>query len=790
MLKNYFKIAWINLFRNKGFSLVNILGLSAGMICTIFILLWVNDELSFNKDQKNYNSIYKIYANRNVNNQVSTDYKMPFPLAKALEDNYPQIKNAVVVSNDWSHMFFYNGKKLNKKGLAVTGHFFSIFNFDFIKGDPQTALTDPNSIVLTESTARALFGNEEAIGKMIKMDKDLTTAQQIMPVKVTAVVADPPKNSSFDFEYLETYSTELFNAAMKQWSQPYWSVYIQTIAGTDISKLNNNINTLVKKYNPEDKVTTYFTFPMSNWHLEDEFKDGVNTGGAIEYVKLFAAIAFIILLIACINFMNLSTARSEKKSKEVGVRKTLGSSKKQLVIQFFCESMLITSLAFIIAIVFVYFLLPSFNLFVNKDLRFEISQPYFWISMFTILIFTGFISGSYPALYLSSFKPIAVLKNIKTSGKRALLPRRILVTSQFIISILLICVTAIVYQQLQYVKGREIGYKSENLITITSSPDLNKNYSVLKNELLKTGYVEAVTRASAPLTEIWWNNVPAPDWEGKPQNATLEFTGLGVDVDFTKTTGLKILEGKDFSGLPIDSVSVIFNKTAIKAMGIKNPVGKQVSYGSEKCTIIGVVDDMVMQSPYTPVNPLVVFYNKRSKCIDVRLKNNQDMHAAIKKIENIVNKYNPVYPFEYEFVDEAFNRKFVSEELISKLATIFSALAIFICCIGMAALTAFTIEKRTKEIGVRKVLGASLTQLVVLISNEFIRLVSVALLISIPLTWFLMNKWLQKYAFHTTISVWLFIIVGLLIIALTFIIVFFNTLKTANTNPTKNLRTE
>lgn len=790
MFKNYFKIAWVNLFRNKGFSFINILGLSMGMMCAMFILLWVNDELTFNKDQKNYENIYQVYANRNFDNTITTDKNIVFPLAKALESGYPQVKNAVVVSNDWTHMLFYNGKKLNQKGLAVTEHFFDIFTCGFIKGDPHTALNDPNSLVITESTALALFGNEDPIGKIIKMDKDGTSAQSIIQTKVTAVIADPPKNSSFNFEYIEPYSTELFNNAMKQWSQPYWSIYVQTIPNADIAILNKNINDVIKTHNPEDKISNYFAFPMSKWHLENEFKDGFNTGGAIEYVKLFSTIAIVILVIACINFMNLSTARSEKKSKEVGVRKTLGSSKNQLIVQFFCESMLLTFIAFIISIVLVYFLLPSFNLLVNKNLHLDLSKTYFWTGTLSILIFTGLISGSYPALYLSSFKPIAVLKGIDTSGKKALLPRRVLVTAQFIISILLICVTLIVYQQLQYVKGKEVGYNAKNLLMVVSSPDLNKNFYALKEELLKTGSVEAITRTSSPLTEIWWNNVPAPDWKGKPQGSAIEFTGLGVDMDFTKTTGLKIMEGRDFSGMPSDSMSIIFNKAAIKTMGLKDPIGMQMKYGPQMCTIIGVVDDMVMQSPYAPVSPLVIFFNKHSKYLDLRLNNQQSTHEGMKKIEAIINKYNPVYPFEYQFADDEFNKKFLNEELISKLSTIFSLLAIFICCIGMAALTAFTIEKRTKEIGIRKVLGASLAQLVILISNEFVKMVSIAFAISIPLTWFLMNKWLQKYAFHTTISLWLFVIVGLLIIALTFLIVFFNTLKTANTNPTKSLRTE
>jgi ABC-type antimicrobial peptide transport system permease subunit len=791
MLKNYIKIAWVNLFRKKVFSLINILGLSVGMTCAIFIFLWVNDELAFNKDQKNYDHIYQVYANRNFDNTITTDRQIVFPLAKELENGYSQVKNAVVVSNDWSHMLFYNDKKLNKKGLAVTEHFFDIFTCRFIKGDPKTALREPNSLVLTESTASALFGTDDPIGKAIRIDKDQATSQLISQAKITAVIADPPKNSSFDYEYIETYSTDLYNHAIKDWNWPYWFIYIQTVPNANLTALDKNINDIIRSHNPKDAISRYFTFPMSKWHLEDEFKDGFNTGGAIEYVKLFSVIALVILVIACINFMNLSTARSEKKSKEVGVRKTLGSSKRQLVAQFFCESMLLTFVAFFISLITVYFLLPSFNSFTDKDLHFEISKLYFWTGTLSILLFTGLISGSYPALYLSSFKPIAVLKGIYT-GKKVLLPRRILVTTQFIISIILICVTVIVYQQLQYVKGRDLGYNARDLITITASPDLNKNFEVVKAELLKTGVVEAVTRTSSPLTDVWWNNVPSPDWEGKPQNAVIEFNGLGVDLDFTKTTGIKLVAGRDFVNMPSDSNAIMYNQAAVKAMGLKNPVGMEMRYDGQKYKVVGVVEDMVMQSPYSPVSPMLIAFNGRwtAKCIDLRLNTRQGTHAALEKVEAIINKYNPVYPFEYKFADDEFNKKFVNEELISRLSTIFSALAIFICCMGMGALTAFTIEKRTKEIGIRKVLGASLPQLVLLIFNEFVKPVSVAFAISIPFTWLFMSRWLQKYPFHTDISAWVFVMVGVLILALTFAVVFFNTIKTALANPTNSLRTE
>ncbi|MBC7865750.1 MAG: FtsX-like permease family protein, partial [Bacteroidia bacterium] len=594
----------------------------------------------------------------------------------------------------------------------------------------------------------------------------------------------------FDFEYIEPYDPGFAKSVMQEWVNSFSAVYVQTVPGANLKTIEKNINEIIKKHNPTDKVSTYFAFPMSKWHLQSDFKNGVNVGGMIEYVKLFSIIAIIILIIACINFMNLSTARSEKKAKEVGIRKTLGSGKKQLITQFFCESMLFTLIACTLSVLFVYLLLPSFNSLTGKQLGPEILQPFFWIGVFSIMIFTGFISGSYPALYLSSFNPIAVLKGNMLSGKKALLPRRILVTSQFVISILLISATIIVYQQIQHVKNRASGYDSENLVMIPSTEDLNRNFSVVKEELLKTGAIDAVTRTSSPLTEVWWSS-PGPDCIGKPAKGQIVFTGLTTDADFTKTLGIKILHGKDFSGMPADSSCMLLNKTAVEVMGLKNPVGMQMRYANTIYTVKGVVDDIVMESPFKPVSPLMIYYDdKSSGFINLRLNQAIPAHQSIKYAEAIIKKYNPSYPFEYEFVNEVYNRKFISEELISKLTTIFASLAIFICCIGLAGLTAFTIEKRTRELGVRKVLGASLTQLAKLISREFIQLVSIAFVITIPLTWILMNKWLQNYSFHISINVWVFIAVGFLVLALTLIIVFLNILRTGNKNPIKSLRNE
>jgi ABC-type antimicrobial peptide transport system permease subunit len=445
MFKNYFKIAWRNLFRNKGFSITNILGLTIGITCTIFIFLWVQDERTYDRFQKNYDNIYQVMANRDFKNSIMTDPNMVLPLASSLEKAYPQIKNAVVTTQGESDIFEYHDSKLKKDGLTVGGNFFDMFSWKFIKGN-ATALRDPSSIVLTESAAKTFFGNEDPINKVLKMNNE-------NDMKVTAVVEDPPGNSSLQFDFIKpfNYSDPDVKRSMNEWTNSSWRVYLQVVQGTNMTTLDKNI-TALKRQRSDDKISTYFTFPMSKWRLYSDFKDGKNIGGMIEYVRLFTIIAIIILLIACVNFMNLSTARSEKRAKEVGVRKTLGSNKKQLILQFFFESMIIASIAFIFSVIGVYLLLPSFNSLVSKHLILDLTQSYIWIGGFGIILFTGIVAGSYPALYLSSFNPIKVLKGTFLAGRKAVLPRRILVVAQFVISILLISATIIIYQQIQHVK--------------------------------------------------------------------------------------------------------------------------------------------------------------------------------------------------------------------------------------------------------------------------------------------------------------------------------------------------
>jgi len=504
---------------------------------------------------------------------------------------------------------------------------------------------------------------------------------------------------------------------------------------------------------------------------------------------LFSIIAIIILLIACINFMNLSTARSEKRAKEVGIRKTLGSNKRQLIFQFFCESFILTLIAFVLAIITVISLLPSFNLMVDKHLSLNIMQPLFWVMALSIILFTAFVAGSYPALYLSSFNPVKVLKGTNVLGKKTILPRHVLVISQFVISILLISATIIVYQQIQHVQERDMGYNPNGLIMVPSTPDTDKSFAAIKQDLLTSGIITDVTRTSSPITEVWWNT-GAPDYDGKPANAQIIMGGLGTDIDFAKTMGVKILQGHDFTGTPADSTSMMLNKAAVDAMKLKNPIGMQMRYG-KTYTVIGITDNVIMKSPFEPAYPMMFLYDPNNSSMNtMRIKTGVAPQKAIALLETVFKKYNPSVPFEYQFVDQEFQKKFITEKLISKLTNIFSALAIFICCLGLAGLASFTIEKRFREIGVRKVLGASVRQLLMLISKEFLKLVVIAFVIAVPLTLWLMSNWLDNYKYRININLWLFGVVGIAMLLLTLIVVSLNTIKAAIANPVKSLRTE
>ena len=784
MFKSYVKVAWRNIWRNKAFSITNLSGLTIGMTCTMLILLWVKDELNWDQFHPDHENIYQLMVNRDFNGEVATDKSVPFPLAGELKRNFPQVKHASIDNYGSDIILKYNETIIKKRALNVSQEYNEVFQWKFIKGSAASAFNNPENIILTASTASALFGNADPVGKVVRVDNN-------SDFTVSAVVGDVPANSTIQFNALMSFnpSSDFVKQASTDWVNCFSETFIRVQPGTDVAALNKQISALANSRG-EKKNFTYFLHPMDKWRLYSDFKNGINTGGMISYVKLFTAIAIIILLIACVNFMNLSTAKSEKRAKEVGIRKTLGSERRQLLLQFYSESMIFSFIAFAISVGAVFLLLPVFNAMINKQLHLEILDPFFLLIALILILVTGLVAGSYPALYLSSFHPVKVLKGTFLPGKNASIPRKVLVVLQFSISVLLISSTILVYQQIQHVKNRDLGYNPNNLISIPSSDEANKNSEIIRNELIRTGLVSAVTRTSSPVTEIW-NYTPAPNWKGKPQNADLIMTAMRSDIDFGKTVGARIIQGRDFINTPGDSTVMLLNKAAVATMQLKDPIGAEMQYGDRNFTVVGITDNIVMSSPYAPVMPMMVLLDRKGSAFFlVRLNDGVQPQQALSRIENIFKKYNPQYPFDFSFVDQQFNQKFITEDLLGKLTNLFAGLAIFICCLGLSGLTAFTIEKRFKEIGIRKVLGASIRQLLFLISKEFLYLVLLAALISIPATWWLLNNWLQGYEYRVAISIWLFAGSCAGVLLLTMVIVWLNSLRAALANPVNSLRSE
>ncbi|HOY12996.1 MAG TPA: ABC transporter permease [Saprospiraceae bacterium] len=783
MINNYFKIAWRNILKNKGYNFINILGLSLGLTFTILISLWIFDEISFDNFHEHKKETFKLFANRTFNNQTFTDQNMVLPLAAELEKSSSLIENAVVMTHPQEVVLNFEDKKIKKSGLTVSEHFFDVFTWKPLKGNPKLIFQTPNSVVLTKSTAEAIFGTDNPIDKIVRIPGNN------VDVKILAVVEDVPLNSSISYDYILpfNYGDDDLKRFITNWYSSSWEVYVQTKEGANISQIEKQINDLKYRNAPDDEaISKYFIFPLEKLHLYNEFKEGKNVGGKIVYVWLFGIIALFILFIACINFMNLSTARSEKRSKEVGIRKTIGSNREQLIYQFFTESMLIVFISFVFSIFLVLLLLTPFNQLVGKSVQLDFLNPYFWISALIIIVFTGIIAGSYPALYLSSFNPMKVLKG--TFKSNTTFSRKTLVVSQFAVSFILISATYIVYMQISHIQDRNLGYSEDKMIMIPTTEDIQNNFVALKNELVNTGVVENINRSFSPITEIWWKS-PVPDWTGKPENSNFLVNMMAVDLDFTKTFKIKMKAGSDFQGLPSDTSAVILNETAVNILGLKDPIGTIFREGKQERKVIGVMSDLIMDSPFKSIDPLFVYFNdENSNIVNIRLEGAKPIDQSLRAIEDIFTKYNPDYPFEYKFIDTEYAKKYGDEKRIGKLSIIFSFLAIFISCLGLFGLASFVAEQRTKEIGIRKVLGASVVNLWQLLSKEFVLLVVISCVIAAPITWFFMNEWLGNYTYHTEISLWVFVFAGIGALLITILTVSFQAIRAALMNPVKSLR--
>jgi ABC-type antimicrobial peptide transport system permease subunit len=789
MFRNYFLVTIRNLFKNRFYSFINIAGLAIGITCSILILLWVFDELSFDKFHPKADSLSQLWVNAYFDGKIQSWQSVPLPTYEALKTADSHIKRVAVTDWGYDHLLSTEGeKRLMKRGFYVSEEFLEMFEFPLVAGNAAQVLDDPRSIVISEAVAKALFGNEDPINKMIRLDNE-------HELKVTGILKNVPKNSSFQFEFLLTWKfREQVDKWVKRnntnWGNYSFQVFVETNEPSDKAAVDNSIKMMLQNHDQKDTKPELFLYPMLRWRLYSNFENGVETSGMSDYVQLFTVIAIFILIIACINFMNLATARSERRAREVGIRKSVGSRRGELILQFIGESTFISSVAFAIAILLAQLLLPAYNGLVEKELFINYSSKEFWTISFGAILITGIVSGSYPAFYLSSFQPAKVLKGKPTVGKSASLPRKVLVTLQFGFSILLIIGTIVIYQQIQLVKGRELGYDQENLMATDFTSEVKKNYKPIKLELLNSGVVESVTRANSQITDINSNNFLG--WPGKPEDLRVIFTTIVTEYDYTKTMGIKIIDGRDFSeDFKSDSMAIVINKAGLALMNLKEPIiGTELDLWEKKRKLIGVVDDVLMGSPYDPVKPMFMVLDDWGGSVTIRLKKTKDLQASINTVKSIFEKYSPAYPFTYRFADQEFQKKFTTINLTSKLANIFATLTIVITGLGLFGLAAFTAEQRTKEIGIRKVLGASVPSLVGLVSKDFSRLVLVSFLISAPVAWWLLTKYLERYPIRTEIGWWVFPITGVIALLFALAIVSTQALRAAHSNPVNSLRSE
>ena len=788
MFRNYFKTAWRNIVATVGYSTLNIAGLATGMAIALLIGLWVYDQYTYDKFLPDYGRLYRVQRNYDSNGDTLTFRTTSIKLADALKSEIPEIE--YVAESDWmgSHGLMVGDKKLYLNGGQVGVDFLKMFQYPLLKGNAGTVFKDPSSIVLTESTAKSLFGKEDAINKTVRFDNT-------SDLKVTGILKDVPFNASINFKYLvpSSYAYQFYNRkdAAQSFGNNNLQIFVKLKPGVSYAQAAPKIRIIehTEKGNT-NAMNSYVTLqPMERWHLYSNYVNGKDTAGFLEYVKMFTIIGMLVLLIACINFINLTTARSEKRAKEVGVRKAIGSQRKDLVIQFLLESFLLTLIAALFSLMLVALALNPFNALTGGKIVLPLSNVFFWILLLASVAFISVIAGSKPAFYLSSFNPVKVLKGTMQTGRTAAWPRKILVVTQFSCSIALIISTVIIYQQIQHAKNRPSGYDLSRLMSTDMNNDLTKNFTAIKNELVQKRIAESVTTATSPATDIYWHT-DIDQWPGKHAGETVEMGCIIVSEDYFKTVGMKIDAGRDFTGTS-DTASVIFNEAAINRLRIKNPVGQLISFNGKQFTIAGVVKDALMISPFTAADPTMFYCTPEVQGnMMYRLTAGIKTPDAIAQLNEIFNRYNPSFPYIYSFADVTYAEKFNLEVLIGKLSGLFAALAIFISCLGLFGLAAYVAEQRTKEIGIRKVLGASVSQMWMLISKDFIVLVLISCVIASPLAFYFLKDWLQKYEYRISIGPSVFLLAALMAITITIITISFQAIKAAVANPVKSLRTE
>jgi putative ABC transport system permease protein len=780
MIKNYIKIGLRNLWKNKLISFINIIGLTLGITGAGLLLLNVHYDLSVDQFHEKKNNIYKAYNREIVNSNIECWSNTAAPLATALKTDYPEIKNVTRISGT-EKLWSYGDKRLKVQGSFTDPSFLSMFSFPLIKGNAQTALKDIYSIVITEEFAKKVFGNEDPMGKTIRGDNTDNFT-------VTGVLKTLPNNTDFRFEYLlpwEFLKTKGIEHPV--WDYNYASTFVELQPGATIDAVNRKIADVVIRHSNKEVKAEIFLHPLTKEHLYHNFENGKAKGG--ENIYFLVILATVILLIACINFMNLSTARSEKRAREVGVRKVMGAVKSSLVGQFIGESILTSLFAGALALVLITALLPGFSTFAKVRLEMPFDSPLFWIAAVGFVVLTGLLAGSYPAFYLSSFKPVMVLKGVLKNGKALVTPRKILVVAQFVISIFLINFTIVFRKQINHAQNREIGFVKENLLFHPLTSDLRKNYGPLKQELINTGIASAVCQSNTPITRSI-GNVTGVEWQGQDKSANVKFELVSTSGDFIKTNGLKLIAGRDIdlTAFPADTASCMVNETAAKILGFKDPIGQIIKNGANY-KIVGVIKDFLIGAPVQAMNPVLVQGERGGNFINIRLNDHASVQD-IKTAEAILKKYNPDFLMELQFADTDYALKFTQAKNIATLISGFALVAIFISAMGLFGLTIYMAENRIREIGIRKVLGATVTGIAGLLAKDFMKLVIIAILIASPLAWWFMKFFLQQFEYRTDSSWWILVVSGISVMVIALLTISFRSIKAALINPVKSLRTE
>ncbi len=798
MYQNYLKVGWRSLRKNKGHSYINMMGLTAGLAAMLLIGMWVFDELSFNKYYKNYDRIAQVCQHQMVYDEIHTTMSVPVPLGMELRNSFKHdFRHVVRMWWELSHTLSIEEKKFPRTGVFMDPGGLEMFSFDMVKGS-RRSLDDPSSIIISESTAQALFGDQDPLNQVVKIDN-------FIDAKVTGVFREMPANSRF--HALQFVSSWDFWVSSNSWMKENENNWYSAIMIFAEIEPNNTFESISKKIEnvkfdhlPREQALRdnpkLFLNPMSRWHLYSQWKDGKESGGRIQFVWLFGIIGVFVLALACINFMNLSTAQSEARAKEVGIRKSIGSARAQLVSQFFTETVLLVLFAFVLAVCVTWTVLPWFNQLAEKEMTMPWNNTLLMVCTLALVILTGVLAGSYPALFLSSFEPVKVLKGTFRAGRFANLPRKILVVIQFTVSIALIIGTITVWRQIQFAKNRPIGYSREGLIAVRkNSPDFWGKTEVLQNRLKESGAIVELAESSSPATETWFIDSNF-NWAGKDPDSKIDFACTAVTYDYGKTLGWNFLRGRDYEHeRATDSSAIVINQAAARTIGWKDPIDEEIIWNGKRFKVIGVIQDMIVDSPYEPVKQCIYFQQSNffqnlfgDVCINIRLNPNLSAHEAIERTEKVFESVVPTVPFEYSFTDQEYAKKFAGEERIGKLATLFASLAIFISCLGLFGLASFVAQQRTKELSIRKVMGASAFNLWKLLSKDFVFLVIISIFIAIPVAYYFLSDWLETFQYRTTLGWWIFVVAGMSAISITLVTVSYQTVKAATENPIKSLR--